>query len=138
MFGAVCFHSALTLQQRHTLELQQKRSLAIILGGDYRSYEHARSLKALPTLEVLREEACHKWALKTKASPKHRHLFPLDPSSIETRNRKVFLEPHCKTAKFFNSAIPSMTRKLNRSMIESSSTNNPMNITTRSGLVFTI
>ena len=88
MFGAVCFHSALTLQQRHTLELQQKRSLAIILGGDYRSYEHARSLTALPTLEVLREEACHKWALKTKASPKHRHLFPLNPSSIETRNRK--------------------------------------------------
>ena len=32
MFGAICFHSALTLEQRNTLELQQNRSLAIILG----------------------------------------------------------------------------------------------------------
>ena len=42
MFGSACFHSALTSEQRERLELQQKRSLAIILSSNYRNYEHAR------------------------------------------------------------------------------------------------
>ena len=44
MFGAVCFHSSLSIQLSQLLELQQKRSLAIILGSQYRSYDHATTL----------------------------------------------------------------------------------------------
>ena len=44
MFGSVCFHSSLSAQLSQLLELQQKRSLAIILGSQYRNYTHARSL----------------------------------------------------------------------------------------------
>ena len=41
MFGSVCFHSSLSGELSQTLELQQKRSCAIILGQQYRSYDHA-------------------------------------------------------------------------------------------------
>ena len=40
MFGAVCYHSSLTLELSHTLELQQKKSLAVILGNQYKSYNN--------------------------------------------------------------------------------------------------
>ena len=43
MFGAVCFLSSLTQENSRQLELQQKRSLACILGSDYRSYRQTLS-----------------------------------------------------------------------------------------------
>ena len=114
MFGAVCYHSSLTLNQRSQLEQQQKRSLAIILGSDYRSYDQARSQTNLPELDQLREEACQKWALKAQASQKHSHLFTVNTSQLVTRHREKFREPSCKTARYYNSAVPSMIRFLNR------------------------
>ena len=44
MFGSVCFHSSLTQELSRKLELQQRRSLAIILGSQYRNYRNALSL----------------------------------------------------------------------------------------------
>ena len=114
MFGSVCYHSALTLHQRSQLELQQKRSLAIILENRYRGYDQARVLLQLSSFEELREEACAKWALKAQASPQHQHLFPKNTSIMQTRTRKEWLEQNCKSAKYFNSAVPSMIRSLNR------------------------
>ena len=60
MFGLVCFHSSLTQELSHKLELQQGISLAVILGSQYRSYRHSLSLTSLPRLDTLREEACLK------------------------------------------------------------------------------
>ena len=113
MFGSVCFHSSLTNEQSRKLELQQKRSLAVILGSNYRSYSQALSLTSLPRLDTLRQEACVKWALKAQANPQHADLFPLNHSTIETRHRLKFKEYNCKGAKFYNSAIPAMVRALN-------------------------
>jgi hypothetical protein len=98
MFGAVCFHSALTLELRQRLELQQKRSLAIILGSQYRTYDHARTVTNLPTLEVMREEACIKWAIKAQANPQHTNLFPINNCQSVTRNKKKFTEYKCHGA----------------------------------------
>ena len=114
MFGAVCFHSSLNLDQRNRLELQQKRSLAIILGNEYKSYTQARILTNLPELNQLREDACEKWAVKAQASRKHSHLFPFYPSQVDTRQKKKFQEPHCKSARYFNSPVPSMIRLLDK------------------------
>ena len=78
IFGSVCFHSSLSLEQRNLLELQQKQSLVIILRSDYRSYSQARSQTNIPELIQLREEACVRWALKAQASQKHT-CFPSIP-----------------------------------------------------------
>ena len=120
MFGAVSFHSSLTIEQSQKLELQQKRSLAIILGTQYRSYRQALISTNLSRLDNLREEACLQWALRAQNNPKHSHLFPLNQSVIDTRHRKKYLEYFCHTSKYYNSAIPSMTRALNKHHSEKS------------------
>ena len=114
MFGAVCYHSALSQELRELLELQQKRSLAIILGSEYTSYGQALALTGLQDLETLREAACLKWARKAAASRQHSHLFPPNPSTTNTRGRREVLEYQCKSARYFNSAVPAMARALNR------------------------
>ena len=113
MFGSVCYHYSLSQELSHALELQQKRSLCIILGSQYRSYNNALLLTNLPRLETLREKACLQWALKAQLNPKHSNLFPLNPSEVNTRYRKKYAEYFCHSARFYNSAVPSMTRALN-------------------------
>ena len=114
MFGAICFHSALILEQGNTLELYQKKILGIILATDSKNYSHARSVTNISELEMLRKEACLKWALKGQVNPQYKHMFPLNDSTTNTRHRKAFREHHCKGAKYFNSAVPYMTTALNR------------------------
>ena len=70
MFDPVCFHHSLTLEQSQKLEMQQKQSLAVILGSEYHSYSHALTLTSLPRLDFLRKEAC----LKLAVSIQHRIL----------------------------------------------------------------
>ena len=116
MFASVCFHHSLTLEQSQKLELQQKRSLAVILGSEYQSYSHSLTLTFLPRLDFLREKACLKWAIAAQGNPLHTDLFPLNPCQIETRNKKKFMEYRCITTKFYKSAVPAMTRQLNKVM----------------------
>ena len=129
MFGAVCFHSSLSKELSERLELQQKRSLAVILG--YQSYQKSLTTLILPRLDTLREEVCLNWALKTQNNPKHSDLFPLKQSIKDTRSqsslpnfnfaalehtvtrKKKFLEYNCHTSKYYKSTIPYMTILLN-------------------------
>ena len=112
MFGSVCFHSALTVEQSQLLERQQLSCLATILAGDYTTYPRALQLTCLPTLATLREEACLKWAIKAQASSQHSHLFPIR-SSNNTRSGTRFQEYQCRGSRFFQSAVPAMARLLN-------------------------
>jgi hypothetical protein len=115
MFGAVCFHSALSEELSRRLELQQRRSLITILGPDYHSYRRALQLTGLPRLDNLREEACLKWAVKAQANPQHAHLFPIRQTAADTRSGRRFEEYWCKGTKFYTSAVPAMVRALNAS-----------------------
>ena len=116
MFASVCFHHSLTKEQSHKLETQQKRCLAVILGSEYHSYCHALDISSLPRLDKLREEATIKWALAAQRNPLHSNLFPLNSCQINTRAKKKFQEYQCRTSKYYNSAVPAMTRQLNKFM----------------------
>ena len=113
MFGSVCYHSSISSELSHKLELQQKKCFAIILGTRHRSYEHACSFLDLPRLDLLREKACLKWAIKAQSNPKHAHLFPLKSTNIDTRQNNKYTEYFCHSAKYYKSAVPYMTRMLN-------------------------
>ena len=130
MFGAICFHSSLTQEQSYKLELQQKRSLGVILGTDYRHYSHALNITALPRLNTLREKACLKWSLKAQSDSRHTDLFPLNQNERTSRHSTKFVEQFCRGAKLYNSTIPSMIRELNKYYKES---NNQVVITTKLG-----
>ena len=77
MFGYLCYHSSLTQELSHILELQQKKSLAVILGCQYRSYNNALSIKNLLRLDKFRKESCIKWAVRAQKSPLHKDLLQL-------------------------------------------------------------
>ena len=113
MFASVCFHSSLKSELSQKLELQQKRSLAVILGSQYRSYSHALAVTCLPRLDTLRSEGCTKWALKAQRDPLQSDIFPLNTSTVNTRFRNKFKEYFCHTMKFYKSTIPRMIRNLN-------------------------
>ena len=138
MFGAACYHSALTSDQSQKLELQQKRSMAIILGKDYTSFDQARSLVNLPDLKLLRESVCLKWAEKAQSNPHHSHLFPRNQSLLNTRNRCKFMEYKCKGGRFFHSAVPAMAISLNRSQNQPASEPGTISITTNNGSVIIV
>ena len=121
MFGAVSFHSSLTQELSRKIELQQKKALAIILGSQYKSYSNALTLTQLPRLDTLRKDISLQWAIRAQLNPKHTDLFPLGQTEVNTRNRKMFREYFCHTTKYFNSAVPWMTRALNEHYTTNSS-----------------
>ena len=135
MFGAVCFHSSISSELSQKLELQQKRSLAIIVGSRYRSYTQTLALLELPRLDNLREKASLKWALKSQLNPQHAGLFLLNQCSVNTRSKMKFQEYFCHTTKFYNSAVPHMTRALNS---HNAAKPDKYIITTNSGIVITV
>ena len=138
MFRAVSFHSSLTQENSRQLELQQKRSLACILGAEYRSYSHALNVTSLPRLDKLREDACVKWAIKAQAQFQHTQLFPINQSEVDTRHRQHFKEYKCKGAKYYNSAVPSIVRALNAQQVHQAGSNRDIRLTTNSGEVILV
>ena len=138
MFGAVCYHSGLTVEQSGKLELQQKKCLAIILGREYTNYENARRLVQLPRLDTLRESQCLKWAIKTQSNKQHSHLFPLCDKERVTRQNQQFREYKCRGARFYKSAVPAMIRSLNKNNVQPAGIPGTISITTNSGQVIYI
>ena len=120
------------------LELQQKQSLACILGSEYRSYSHALNITSLSRLDQLREDACVKWEIKAQANPQHAHLFPINQSELDTRHRKYFKEYKCKGAKYYNSAVPSVVRALNAQQVHPAGSNRDIKLNTNSGEVILV
>ena len=73
--------------------------------------------------------------LLVSSSPQHCHLFPKNTSLVNTRGRQENLEVSSKSAKYFNSAVPSMIRSLN---CKASGSTNSVTLTTKSGIVFVV
>ena len=108
------FHSGLSKEQSHQIEIVQKKAFAVILGRQYESYEIALDKPQLDRLDNRRSELCYKFALKCTLSAKHSGMFPRVPAhNINLRNPKLFDEPKCKTSRYYNSPVPYLSRLLN-------------------------
>ena len=70
--------------------------------------------------------------------PQHSHLFPVNPNVVNTRFRKHFKEYKCKGSKFYNSAVPSMLRALNKHNMQLEGSGGEVTVTTNSGIVLTV
>ena len=114
-FAAPVFWSGLTRQQSDQMEMVQKKGFAIILGKDYKSYKSALSTLSQERLDSRRLELAYKFAVKCSKSPKHAHMFPVNPKPrITSRNPKPYIEPFCHSSRYYNSPIPALSRLLNK------------------------
>ena len=114
-FAAPVFHSGLTNHQSAKIEMVQKKALAIVLSRAYTNYEAALLSLRIERLDVRREKLCHSFALKCAKSHRHKDMFPLNSNPrCNLRNPKTYFEPKCNTARYFNSAVPYLSRLLNK------------------------
>ena len=111
--SAVVWHSAITQAEETDIERVQKVALRVILKSDYESYENALLLTGLDTLQQRRTILCEKFAKNCTKNKKMKHMFPLNPSSVETRNPEKYYVQHATTSRLADSAIPYMQRLLN-------------------------
>ena len=118
-YATPVFHSSLTVDQSNQLEITQKKALAIVYGTNYTNYDHALNLANIERLDIRRDTINLNFAKKCVQNPRHSHMFPPNPNPRPNlRNPKYFMEHGCHTSRFFNSAIPSMARLLNKNRID--------------------
>ena len=86
--SAVVWHSSITKSEEIKLERVQKTALKIILDGDYVNYSTALILSGLQTLSERRSFLCKKFAKNCIKNVKMSHMFPLNPSNVNTRHQE--------------------------------------------------
>ena len=111
--SAVVWHSSISQAEEMELERVQKVALRIILDDQYDNYLQALLATGLPSLKERRKVLCKKFAINCRKSKKPCHWFPLNPSSVNTRNPEQFYVQPATTGRLMDSAIPYMQRLLN-------------------------
>ena len=111
--SAVVWHSSITQGEEIEIERVQKVALKTILNNDYENYESALSLTGLQTLKQKRIFLCKKFALNCTKNEKTCKMFPLNPSSVDTRHHEKYFVQPASTSRLADSAIPYMQRLIN-------------------------
>ena len=113
MAGQV-FHSGLTKKQSYDIESIQKKSLKIILGNLYSTYEEACTLLSAEPLADRRLSQCLTFVKRAVKSGLHTDIFIPASSSIKTRSGQNLVKEYtCNTKRFFNSPLVYLSRIYN-------------------------
>ena len=126
-YATPLWHSGLSETDKRKIESLQKRALAIIFGIQYidnnryyminketSPYTEALQKLQLPSLQERREILTGKFALQTMKNEKHSDIFQeKQEQEINLRNKLKVKEMHCNTSRYYNSAVPYMSRILN-------------------------
>ena len=105
------FHSGLTKQQTQDIENIQKKSLKIILGDIYSSYEEACTLLTAEPLSDRRHTQCVNFVKRAVKSGLHSDIFVPASSSVNTRsNKNLVKEYKCNTKRYYNSPLVYLSR----------------------------
>ena len=85
----------------------------IILKDDYESYESALDELKLDRLDDRRVQLSLEFAKKCTQHDKLKYMFPLNEKDVTLRKHEKYSVKFTRTARLYNSAIPSLTRLLN-------------------------
>ena len=108
------WHSGLTVKQSLDIERVQRAAVSILTGKTEFDYSHVCSSLNIKPLHKRRFELCKKFSVKTSSpSCRHNDLFKVQQSAYNTRKTK-FREHFCHTSRFYDSALPFLTRTLNQ------------------------
>ena len=93
----------------------QKKAFAIVLGNYYVSYKNGLTTLNQERLDERRDALTLNFAIKCTKSPKHCHMFPLNPISREnSRYKRKYKEFQCRTSCYFSGPVPFMARLLKK------------------------
>ena len=109
------WNAGLSQSDVRAMERVQKMALTIILGdAGFFNYDVAMTILEQDTLVNRRETICLNFAKKCIKNVHHKDMFTLAGPGPNTREvRKPFVEPRCRTNRFFKSPTPYLTRLLN-------------------------
>ena len=127
-YAAPLWHSGLTAAESNRLENLQKRAIGFILGttykdhkrfyrvnGEEKDYVEALNYLNLTALKERRESLTCKFAIDTAKNERHKGFFEIKtPTKYNTRSMVNFKEKFCVTERYKQSAIPYMSRILNK------------------------
>ena len=108
------WHSGLTVKQSADIERVQRVAVSILLGHYEFNYDRTCTLFGIKPLYIRRQELCERFAVKTTLTKcRHNDLFQIQNSGYNTRG-SYYREHLCHTSRFYNSALPYLTRTLNQ------------------------
>ena len=115
-YCSVVYHSLIPQYMADRLELVQRQALRIIYGRGM-EYENMVNGGEIETLAERREKACLRFATKAAASERFgekwfRKKEDTGPT-VRTKTRRKYYERKCRTERFRNNPVNSMTRILN-------------------------
>ena len=127
-YAAPLWHPSLIEGDARKLEKLQRIAIGLILGTIYIehkryyrvngrpvSYKEALRYCELPTLEERRETLTRKFALETYRSGLHKEFFEAENvNRPNTRFKPKVKEPTGNTSRFMNSALPTMSKHVNK------------------------
>ena len=115
-YPVLVWNAGLTSKLIDNLESVQKRSLRIILGSSYTSYEEVLEKCCLQSLQERRKDICTRFALNFKKSHRFRDWLPEERGEqvhYNLRNGHNVTRIMCKTKRYSNSAVPYLIGLLN-------------------------
>ena len=114
---APLWHSSLTLAQSRALARAQRVAMAAITGRWHPSHSGQLAELALEPLDTRRIRLCRRFAERTATRSRHTDLFSLEAAGVTMKTRRgergFYREPRCRTATYYRSAVPYLTRLLN-------------------------
>ena len=113
-YASPVFFSTLTQEQSKQIEDVQRKAFSIILQSDYKSYENALHVLNQEALVDRRNKAALNFGEKCTKNNRHYDMFPINESDRPNRIRKPFKEYFCRTDRFYNSSLPTITRMMNQ------------------------
>ena len=109
------WHSGLTEAQSQSLDRAQRVAMAAITGRWEPSHPIQLEQLGLERLKPRREKLCRSFAERTAKNSRHTDMFT--PSGTRLRTGKhslIYRESISRTATHYNSALPYLTRLLNK------------------------
>ena len=127
-YAAPLWHSGLLESDTNNLETLQKKAIGLILGTTYLEnrryyklngkptpYEEVLEYLGLTTLSIRREALTSKFAVETFKNERHEDFFEERINIRESaRTKQKVQEKACRTTRYYKSAIPYMSRNLNK------------------------
>ena len=112
-FASPLWSNALTKSNLNKIERVQARITDLIIGPNDLSYSDRLKKLSIVKLEERFKANSARFSDKMIKDPRFQFLFPRSSSTVNTRNKNVFVETLCKTNRMYYSAVPSFIRAQN-------------------------